>query len=393
MPEANRSVSPRGPLAALRVVDAATVVAGPGAARIFADYGATVVKVERPGTGDTVRSLGFVDDSGQSLWWRYIGRNKRSVVLDLKKTDDVDVFRKLCFEADVLIENFRPGVMERLGLDPNDLVRDNPKLVVCRVTGFGQSGPMRDRPGFASLAEAMGGFAALNGEDSRPPLLPPIALTDEVTALVAANAVLACIAGGNRGQVIDVSLLESIGQIMGPLLASERITGPTPRLGSGIAYTVPRGIYVAGDSNYFVISTSAEPVAQRVLGLLGLSGDDRFASAEARIVNRNQLDSAIQRWASTKTVNQVLAEFEAVDAACAPVLTQAQLSQLEHVREREMFVEVDGVLMPNLGAKFSVTPGELRWAGLMLGEATEVVRRAAREGRSMFSALLDTPPS
>ncbi|MEI2638683.1 MAG: CoA transferase [Microthrixaceae bacterium] len=191
------------PLVDLRVIDVATVVAGPGCARYLADFGADVIKVERPG-GDTARGLGWKHpEDGDSLWWKILGRNKSSVVLDLKDPDDLEVMRGLCSTADVLVENFRPGTLERLGLDPDDLIAANPKLVVTRVTGFGQDGPYRDRPAFATQAEALSGFAAINGEPAGQPLLPPIALTDEVAAIVAAFATMValhseCGAGGRR---------------------------------------------------------------------------------------------------------------------------------------------------------------------------------------------------
>ena len=209
-----------GPLADLRVVDCATVVAGPGCARYLADFGADVIKVERPG-GDGTRSMGWLDPQDDvTLWWKLIGRNKRNVVLDLKSPDDLDVMLRLCDTADVLVENFRPGTMERLGLGPDVLLARNPRLVVTRVTGFGQDGPYAGRPGFATLAEAMSGFAALNGEPEGAPLLPPIALTDEITALAAAFATMVALRSG-VGQVVDVNLLDSMLQVMGPLPAAD----------------------------------------------------------------------------------------------------------------------------------------------------------------------------
>ncbi len=215
-PNTNASDAP-GPLADLRVVDLATVVAGPGCARYLADFGADVIKVERAGTGDTTRSMGWTHpDDGVTLWWKLAGRNKRSVVADLKDPEDLDRVRRLIDGADVLVENFRPGTLERLGLDPQDLLARNPRLVITRVTGFGQDGPYAQRPGFATLAEAMSGFAAINGEPDGAPLLPPIALTDEVTALTAAFATMVALHSG-VGQVVDVNLLESLFQLMGPL--------------------------------------------------------------------------------------------------------------------------------------------------------------------------------
>src|SRR6476661_6598540 len=209
------------PLAGLRVIDASTVFAGPAAARYLADFGADVIKVERPDGGDSVRRMGWPDPrDGVTLWWKLVARNKRCIALDLKDADDLDVFLRLCDQAQVLVENFRPGTLERLGLDPDVLLARNPSLVITRVTGFGQDGPYARKPGFATIAEAMSGFAAINGEADGGPLLPPIALTDEVAALAGAFAVMVALRERDRsgeGQVVDVNLLESMLQMMSAL--------------------------------------------------------------------------------------------------------------------------------------------------------------------------------
>ena len=286
---------PDGPLHDLRVVDCSTVVAGPGCARYLADFGADVVKVERPDGGDTTRSMGWRDPrDGVALWWKLEGRGKRTVVLDLKSEEGRDAMLRLCDTADVLVENFRPGTLERLGLGPDVLHARNERLVITRVTGFGQDGPYAQRPGFATLAEAMSGFAAINGEPDGGPLLPPIALTDEVTGLVAAFATMVAVHSG-AGQVVDVSLLESMFQLMGPLISVWHTRGELQeRLGSGIPYTVPRGTYRCADGRWVAISTSAESVAQRVLRLLGVDHDDRFATFEGRVEHREELDGIVQ---------------------------------------------------------------------------------------------------
>ncbi|MBA3288916.1 MAG: CoA transferase, partial [Acidimicrobiia bacterium] len=202
------------PLAGLRVLDLSTVLAGPNCARYLADFGADVIKVERPG-GDSLRNMAWRDDrDGEGLWWKLVNRNKRTIVLDLKDADDLDVLLRLVDDARVLVENFRPGALERLGLGPEVLLARNATLVVTRVSGFGQTGPYAHRPGFATIAEAMSGFAAINGEPDGQPLLPPIALTDEVTGLAAAFATMVAIHSG-VGQVVDVNLLETMFQLMG----------------------------------------------------------------------------------------------------------------------------------------------------------------------------------
>jgi crotonobetainyl-CoA:carnitine CoA-transferase CaiB-like acyl-CoA transferase len=363
-----------GPLSDLRVIDCATLIAGPGAARYLADFGADVIKVERPGTGDGSRDLGWRDPrTDVSLWWQLEGRNKRSVVLDLKTDDGRHAMRGLCATADVLIENFRPGTLERLGLGPDVLLARNPRLVITRVTGFGQDGPYAGRPGFATLAEAMSGFAAINGEPDGQPLLPPIALTDEVTALAAAFATMVAIRSG-VGQVVDVSLLESMFQMMGPLPAAKQLLDyEQPRLGGGIPYSVPRNTYRAADGRWVAVSTSSDSVADRVLALIGLDGDDRFATNTGRLAHRAELDEAVGAWIGARTADDVIDAFNAAHAAIAPVMTMTDIVADPHYRARGALVEVDGHPMQGLIARLSATPGAIRWAGRPLGADTDAV--------------------
>lgn len=370
-----------GPLHDLRVVDLSTVVAGPGCARYLADFGADVIKVERPESGDTTRAMGWTDPRDDvTLWWKLIGRNKRSVVWDLKDPHDLDNLRRLLADADVLVENFRPGTLERLGLDPTDLIAANPRLVVTRVSGFGQDGPYAGRPGFATLAEAMSGFAAINGEPDGAPLLPPIALTDEVTALVAAFATMVAVHSG-VGQVVDVNLLESLFQLMGPLMGNWLLNGDLqPRLGSGIPYSVPRGTYQCADGRWVAISTSAESVARRVLEIVGLDDDDRLGSFAGRATHRDLVEGRVAQWCAGHSRDEVLATFEAAEAAAAPVYDMSELAVDPHALARGLVVEVDGVPMQGLVARLSVTPGRIRWAGRPLGADTaEVTAELAGE--------------
>ncbi len=370
-----------GPLHNLRVIDLATVVAGPGCARYLGDFGADVIKVERPGSGDTTRAMGPTHpDDDVTLWWKLAGRNKRTVVADLKDPDDLAFVRRLIDTADVLVENFRPGTLERLGLAPEELIARNPKLVVTRVTGFGQDGPYAQRPGFATLAEAMSGFAAANGEPDGAPLLPPIALTDEVTALTAAFATMVAL-HSDVGQVVDVNLLESLFQLMGPLMSLWELRGElVPRLGSGIAYSVPRGTYQCSDGQWVAISTSAETVAVRVMDLIGLGNDPKFAGFSGRIAHRDEVDATMSAWCAQRTLDNVLATFEAAQAAAAPVYDMAQLAADPHLQARGAVVDVDGTPMQGLVARLSATPGRLRWAGRPLGADNAAVRA-------------DTPPA
>ncbi len=363
-----------GPLADLRVIDCSTVVAGPGAARYLADYGADVIKVERPGEGDTTRSMGWRDPRDDvTLWWKLAGRGKRSIVIDLKSPDGLETMLQLCDSAQVLIENFRPGVLERIGLGPEVLLARNPNLVITRVSGFGQDGPYASKPGFATLAEAMSGFAAINGEPDGAPLLPPIALTDEVTALVAAFATMVAVHSG-KGQVVDVSLLESLFQLMGPLQSAHQVLGyEQPRLGSGIPYTVPRGTYQTADGRWVAISTSAESVARRVMKLVGAGDDERFATFDGRVEHRDEVDALVIEWISKRTLDEVLHAFDEAEAAIAPVMTMADIAEDPHYHFRGSIVEVDGVQMQGLVARLSETPGSIRWAGRPLGADTDEI--------------------
>jgi crotonobetainyl-CoA:carnitine CoA-transferase CaiB-like acyl-CoA transferase len=363
-----------GPLADLRVVDASTVVAGPACARYLADFGADVIKVERPDGGDTTRVMGWRHPGdGVALWWKLEGRGKRTVALDLKSDEGRDAMLRLCDTADVLVENFRPGTFERLGLGPDVLLARNPRLVVVRITGFGQDGPYAGRPGFATLAEAMSGFAAVNGEPEGGPLLPPIALTDEVAGLVAAFATMVAVHSG-VGQVVDVNLLESLFQLMGPLISAWHLLGyEQPRLGSGIPYSVPRGTYRTADGRWVAVSTSAESVAARVMNLVGAGDDERFGTFEGRVAHRDELDALVATWIGARPFDEVIAAFEDAHAAIAPVMTMAAIAADPHYAARGSVVDVDGVPMQGLVARLSATPGAIRWAGRPLGADTEAV--------------------
>ena len=374
---------PTGPLGDLRVIDVATVVAGPGAARYLGDFGADVIKVERSGSGDTVRSMGWRDPrDGETLWWKLIARNKRCIALDLKDPGDLRVMLDLCSTADVLVENFRPGTLERLGLAPEVLWERNPGLVVTRVTGFGQTGPYSDRPGFATQAEALSGYAAISGEAGGQPLLPPIALTDEVTALAAAFATMVALHSG-VGQVVDVNLIESMLQMMGPLVALYGLTGEVQeRLGAGIPYTVPRNTNRCRDGRWIAVSTSAASVAQRLMTLVGLVGDS-VATFESRQAHRVQIDAAVGAWMAERTGADALEQLAAADVAAAPVYDMADIFADEHFAARGAIAEVDGVPMQQLIARLSATPGAIRWAGRRLdADAREIHAELTRRDES-----------
>jgi crotonobetainyl-CoA:carnitine CoA-transferase CaiB-like acyl-CoA transferase len=366
--------APPAPLADLRVVDISTVLAGPGCARHLADFGADVIKVERPGEGDSARAMGWRDPSDDvTLFWKMVGRGKRSIVLDLKTAEGLDLLRRLLDTADVLVENFRPGKLEALGLAPATLLASNPRLVVTRVTGFGQTGPYADRPGFATLAEAMSGFADVNGAPDGAPTLPPIALTDEVTAIVAAFATMVAVHSG-VGQVVDVNLLESMLHLMGPLVPAYGLTGYLqPRLGSGIPYSVPRNTYRCRDGRWVAISTSAESVAQRLLTLVGVPDDPRFSCFADRVEQRDEIDRIVGAWVAKRTLDEVLGQTARAEVAAAAVYSMADVAVDPHLVAREAIIVVDGVPMQNVIARLSATPGGVRFAARPLGADTDAV--------------------
>jgi crotonobetainyl-CoA:carnitine CoA-transferase CaiB-like acyl-CoA transferase len=352
------------PLGDIRVVDISTVLAGPNCARYLGDFGADVIKVERPDTGDSLRNMAWRDPrDGTGLWWKMVNRNKRTIALNLKDEADSEVLLSLLDDAHVLVENFRPGILERLGLGPDVLLARNPKLVIVRVTGFGQTGPYAQRAGFASIAESMSGLAAISGEEGRAPLLPPIALTDEITGLAAAFATMVALHSG-VGQVVDVNLLETIFQMMGPLLSVYQLTGEQQqRLGSGIPYTVPRGTFECSDGKWVGVSASSDTVAARVLDILGVANDPRFATFNSRVEHRKELNELLIAWCAARPQAEVMRIFEEADAAIGPVYDMADIAQDPHFAARQMIQHLEGTPMQGLIAHLSQTPGALRWQG------------------------------
>jgi crotonobetainyl-CoA:carnitine CoA-transferase CaiB-like acyl-CoA transferase len=376
--------SVRGPLAGVKVIELATVIAGPGSGKYLADFGAEVIKVEPPG-GDPTRRMGWIGPGEtDSYFWKLANRNKSVIALDLKTADARQSLWALLADADVLIENMRPGKLEALGFDCATMLARNPRLVILRVSGFGQDGPYAQHPGFATIADALTGFAALLGEPDGPPLLPPIAVTDEVTALAGAFATLAALRHAERtgeGQVVDVNLLESMFQIMGPLVSAYAHMGYVqPRLGSGIPYSVPRGTYRCADGKWVAISTSTDSIAARVLDLIGLGGDERFADFQNRSKNREALEAHVRDWVAERPSEHVIREFRRVDAAIGPVLDMADIFRDPHYRARAIITEVDGITMQNVVARLSKTPAGIRHAGRKFGADTEeILGRLSRQ--------------
>ena len=364
------------PLKDLRVIDLSTVLAGPNCARYFADFGADVIKIEKPGVGDSLRGMAWRDPrDGTGLWWKLVNRNKRNIALDLKLDTDRELFLKLIDDANVLVENFRPGTLERLGIGPEVLLKRNASLVITRVSGFGQTGPYKDRPGFASIAESMSGLAAISGEPDGPPMLPPIALTDEVTGVVAAFATMVAL-HSEVGQVVDVNLLETMFQIMGPLISLFMLTGEQqPRLGSQLPYTVPRGVYQCSDNKWVGVSASSDTVAARVVEVLGCSGDQRFTTFASRVENREVLNDMMIKFCAQRDSQTVLQIFTDAQAAIGPVLSMAEISSDPHFAARQAIKMVGTTPMQGLLASLSGTPGELRWEGRTLDADGAEIRK------------------
>jgi crotonobetainyl-CoA:carnitine CoA-transferase CaiB-like acyl-CoA transferase len=373
-----------GPLAGIRVIDAATLLAGPLIATRMADFGADVIKVEHP-RGDALRSFGW-NDGDTSAYWMTAGRNKRCCTLSLSTARGQELMRELVRGCDVLIENFRPGTMERWNLGPEELHALNPGLVMVRVTGFGQDGPYRSMPGFGTLAEAMSGLASVLGDRDRPPIVPPLPAADAITSAEGAFAVMAALlardARGGEGQVVDLSLLESMVAFMAPqVTAYDRLGVVAERDGSQAPFSSPRGVYRCADGGWLALSTSAQNVANRLFAAIGrpeMAEDPRFADNRARLENRVEVDGRIAEWVAGRPLAEALASLRDADVAAAPVLTAADVAADPHLRERGALVRVPDaeggeVLMHGALPRLSATPGEVREAGRPLGADNEAV--------------------
>ncbi|MBA0050204.1 CoA transferase [Streptomyces sp. AJS327] len=375
-----------GPLAGIRVLDVSTILAGPLCARILGDFGADVLKVEHPVAGDGMRGHGESKD-GIPLWWKEISRNKRTLGLSLSDPDGAALLLRLAEHADVLVENFRPGTLERWGLAPKVLHEVNPGLVIARITGFGQEGPYASRAGFGTLAEAMSGFAHLTGEPDGPPTLPAFGLADSVCGIAASSAVLMALFHRerdpeHRGQVIDMSLLEPLMDAVGP--------GPTvydqlgvvgQRHGNRSTNNAPRNTYRTRDGHWLAVSTSAQRIAERVLRLVGhpeVIEEEWFATGGGRAAHADLLDSHVGDWIAARTRDTVIEEFTAAGAAVAPVYDARDLVEDPHVRATGMLTTVDDadfgpLLMHNVMWRMSRTPGAIRFTGRAPGADTDEV--------------------
>ncbi|MFJ2868451.1 CaiB/BaiF CoA transferase family protein [Kitasatospora sp. NPDC087314] len=367
----------------MKVIDIGTLLAAPFAAAMLGDFGADVIKIEHP-TGDPLRGYGYQCDD-VPLLWKVVNRNKKSVVLDLKDPQNHDRFIELVAGADVLIENFRPGTLERWGLSPDVLQKANPDLVVTRVTGFGQDGPYAGRPGFGTLAEAMSGLAAMSGDRDGPPLLPAFPLADVMAGLQAACATLIALHARQRigrGQVADVSITEAMIAAMGAqVIAYDKLGVKPRRVGSGSDNNAPRNVYRCADGRWVAVSAPARSVAERVVRLVGrpeLADEPWFASGRGRVSRREVLDDALGQWIGRFHRDEVIVAFEEAGAAVAPIYEVDDVLQDPHFQARQATVtvpdsELDSVRMPNVAFRLSETPGRIRWTGPQLGEHTDDV--------------------
>ncbi|WP_405674740.1 CoA transferase [Streptomyces sp. NBC_01511] len=373
-----------GPLKGLRVLDLATLFAGPLCATMLGDFGAEVIKVEHPRKPDPSRGHGPSKD-GIGLWWKLLGRNKRNITLDLSTPGGRDVLLKLVAESDVVIENFRPGTLEKWNLGWDELSAANPRLVLARVTGFGQFGPYSRRPGFGTLAEAMSGFAAITGQPDGPPTLPPFGLADSIAALSTSYAVMAALRGRDdtgRGQVVDMAIIEPMLTILGPQpIWYDQLGYVQPRTGNRSTNNAPRNTYRTRDDKWVAVSTSAQSIAERVMSLVGrpeFVGEDWFATGSGRAAHADELDEAVGSWIAAHTRDEVVAAFEKAQAAIAPVYDIRDVMADEQYRALDSITELPDpdfgtVKMQNVLFRLSETPGSIKWTGRPHGADTDAV--------------------
>lgn len=375
---------PRGALSGLRVVDASTLFAGPMAAQHLGDMGADVIKVEHPSRPDPSRSHG-ITKGGVNLWWKTLGRNKRTITANLSSPAGRDVFVELARTSDVVIENFRPGTLERWGLGYEVLSEANPGLVLARISGFGQIGPYRARPGFGTLAEAMSGFATITGDPDGPPVLPPFGLADGIASLSTAYAIMVALMARQRtgsGQVVDTAIIEPILAMLGPQITRwDQLASTQPRTGNRSANNAPRNIYRTADDQWVAVSTSAQSIAERVMHLVGrpdLIDEPWFASGKTRAEHADLLDQVVGKWIGERDRDTVIAEFERAEAAVAPLYTAAdivtdpQFQALGTIHEIE---DSDLGVMKMQGPLFRLSANDpvIRFTGRDHGQDTEAV--------------------
>ena len=378
----------QGPLAGLKVLDLSIIVAGGTASSLLADFGAEVVKVERPGTGDPLRNWGPFAN-GVSLWWKVHSRNKKSVTLNLGTPEGQELLKQLAKEADVLIEGFRPGAMERWGLGPGDLQAVNPRLVMLRYSGFGQSGPYKDRPGFGTIAECMSGFVGMTGFQDTPPVLPPIPLADEIAGVFGAMAGMMALyhrdASGDanaKGQVVDVSLFEPLFRLCIPHITMFDMLGINrARVGNDFPDAAPRSLYKTADDRWLGLSATSQSTFEglaKAMGMEKLLERPEFKNNAARLENRDALNDELNGWLSQRELKETLDQLIPAGGVVGPVYDAAQIMDDPHYQAREDIIDIDD---PELGLtkmvgvvpKFSETPGAVEHAGPVVGEHNQYI--------------------
>lgn len=375
------------PLDGVRVLDVATLFAGPLIATFLGDFGADVIKIEHP-KGDPIRTHGH-SKGGVPLWWKVVGRNKRTVTLNLSTAEGQELFLALAREADVVIENFRPGTLERWNIGPDRLIAENERLVIVRTTGFGQFGPYSARPGFGTLAESMSGFAHITGQPDGPPTLPPFGLADGIAGLAGTAATMFALysrdARGGKGQVIDLAIIEPILTILGPQpTVYDQLGIVQGRTGNRSFNNAPRNTYRTSDGKWLAISTSATSIAERVMRLVGhpeYIEQPWFGSGAERAKHADELDEAVGSWIAARDQDTVMRAFEEADAAVAPIYDVADVMRDPQYQALHSIIgvpdeELGEVKMQNVMFRMGSTPGAIRWAGRKLGQDNETVYAA-----------------
>lgn len=363
-----------GALAGIRVIETATMLAAPLCGMLLADHGADVIKVELPDGGDAMRHWGYQKE-GVPLFWKMLSRNKRSITLDLRKPRGCELFLELVATADVLVENFRPGTLDRWGLAEETLLTARADLIITRISGFGQTGPRSSQPGFGTLAEAMSGFAAMNGWPDGPPTLPPFGMADSIAGITAAFGVLAALLHRNRsgqGQEVDVSLYEPILTMLGSFLIDYQQLGVVPeRMGNTLPFTAPRNAYPTRDGRWIAVSCSTQRTAQRLLEAIGrpeLIDDERFNDNRRRVENAAALDACIIPWTSARDYDEIMALFEGAGVTAGPVYGPSEILSDEHVLARGSVVtmhddDLGELVMQAPVPRLTRTPGAIAFAG------------------------------
>jgi len=376
--------APRVPLEGLRVLDVATLFAGPLAATFLGDFGAEVIKVEHP-RGDPIRGHGHAKN-GAGLWAKMVNRNKRMLTLNLSDPDGQSVLCQLAKDADVLIENFRPGTLERWRLGPDQLLAANPRLVMLRTTAFGQTGPYKSRPGFGTIAESLSGFAAITGAADGPPTLPPFGLADGIAGLAGAIAVMLAIyardARQGSGQVVDLAIIEPILTVLGSqITVYDQLGIVQQRTGNRSANNAPRNTYKTLDGKWVAISTSAQSIAERVMRLVGhpeVIDEPWFASGIERAEHSDELDAYVGSWIAERDQAEVVSAFEAAEAAVAPIYDAADVTRDPQYAALESIITVPDedlgpLKMQNVLFRMLGTPGRVRWSGRRLGQDSDAI--------------------